>query len=300
MALVSMGKISKSGSIDQNGIRSYVEVWEVVVDVIDEVQGTVSGYVDGDLYDSYDTDSLARLKKKSAQMVGPKEDGGILWTVTCEYDSQPFDQNASDGSGGGPSGDPGQNSAEVQPDLRPPQVSIDSIEVEELRQIDYDNKPVKNSAGQPFNPPLKVTVYRPQITITLFKALGDDSYGNAVTYIGKVNSDTFYGFAANTLICKKYSLQSQFEHGQFWWNKTVVLEAKADGYNPIRILDAGTYELCGGVIKPIRDAEGQPVTDPVPLDGNGKAIYNSGCSSGGPVTHLLFKGYPTISYAGIL
>jgi hypothetical protein len=313
MALVSSGLIHQEGSRDSNGIGTYQEVYEVIVDDDDRLSppGTIALYVTGDVFTStYTHDTTARLKKKTATQQQVREDGGIVWHVTLDYDSNPTDvglgSTAGSGSPGTPSGTPGSGSSATVPTARPTQVSVDTVEVEELMTKDLDNNPVAASNGQPFNPPIKVTRHRVQLTIVAWKAANAEDYSKPTTYVGKVNNNDWWGFPTETVLCKKYSLVSQYEHGAWYWQKTVVVEINPAGWTYVDVLDAGTYELCsegdGFVIIPIKDAEGNPVADPVPLDGEGHALYNSQCvgSGGGEEQYKSFRVYQTADFSSLI
>lgn len=302
MSLISYHEIHRNGDKDYKGIFHYLQIFRVIVTGQKESPGTVAAYVPGNLFTTtwYDN-TLARLKKKSADQVSPSDDGGAVWQVSLEFDNEPLDIGTGSTDLTSPSGDPGQSSKITKPDLRPPSLDIDSVEVQELRDVDY-SVPAKRlcaSNGQPFVPPLTIYSYHPLLTFGIFKALGADNFANTVTYTGRVNSDVWNGFAANKLLCRKYKLTSQFEHNAWWWQKTVTIEVKEDLWNPLKIMDAGTYERAvdytdGKKFKPIR-VNGVPATSPVPLNLAGKAL----AANLDPL-YLEFKQYKIQAFANIL
>jgi hypothetical protein len=256
-----------------------------------------------------DLDLTALLKKKSARMTG-QQDGGWVWEVTCEYDSAPFDQNQG---GSSPSGQPGQS--QTQPDQRPWQIEFGSVKTTKLLTKDAQNAATKYvkadgtlvanagvevaaSNDQPFDPPPEVPSFHPQITITAYKAIGAESFANVSLYTNKVNDGVWQGFADATVLCTEYKLQSQYEHGSWWWQKTVVLEVQPDDpWNPIVILDAGTVykESAAKPPQPILDASGNPVTSPVPLNGLGMPL-----NANGDLVYQAVNGYKKLSFAAII
>jgi hypothetical protein len=301
MPLVSYGMVHQDAAVDNKGIRRYIEVYQVITDALNEDPATVSAYVPGNTFTTvYANDVLARLKKKTPYQGDVNSQGGHVWEVTLEYDSEVdfVDAGTVGASGAAPAGSPGGAASSVAPNLRPAQLTIDSIEVRELRTKDFDDAAITNSAGAPFVPPLEVSVYHPLLTITNFKSIGSETYDNTVTYTGKVNLGAWWGRDAGTALCKKYSLQTQYEHGAWYWAKTVVIEIKAAGWNPIRLLDCGTYERHSNhqeLWSVIRDAEGQPVTEPVPLNGNGRKL-----NFGDAPVYREFTAYEKTSFANII
>ena len=303
----------REGSIDENLVRHYKRSFQVIVDNPTYGPGEVAALVPLNMYASWaagtDLDFRAILKKKSAKMTG-MQDGGDVWIVECEYDSEPIGQKQG---GTSPSGDPGQS--ETQPDMRPWQIEFGSVKTTKLLTTDaqgVNTKYVKAdgtlvagagtevaaSNGQPFDPPPEIPAFHPQIQITAYKAMGTESFANVSAYTNKVNNGVWQGFAAETVLCTEYKLQSQYEHGQWWWQKTVTLEINPDGpWNPILILDAGTVykESNAKPPQPILDSSGNPVTSPVPLNGLGMPLQ-----AGQPLVYQAVNGFQKVNFAGII
>jgi len=173
----------------------------------------------------------------------------------------------------------------------------------------------------PLNPPIEEVEYDVAFIITTYK----DRYNLTDSLIGKTNVDAttilthadgivqFSGqFAEDTLLCVQQDYDP-FLYQKLPWN-TVTLELlyRASGWYT-EFLDAGlvTYDLTeyksegGGtykglpyIWKRILDATGNPITDPVPLDGYGNPITNT---SEGPYNSVFLR-YRTLvqrSFAGI-
>jgi len=287
---------TREGSIDEKLIRTYTRTFQVIVDDSDRGPGEIADLVPLSMFASWsaggDTDLTALLKKKSARMTG-QQDGGYVWEVTCEYDSAPFDS----GEGGTePAGSPGQ--AQTQPDLRPWTIEFGSVKTTKILTKDViDDSDVVASNGQPFDPAPEVPAHHPQITITAYKPIASESLSNVRTYTNKVNQGTWQGFPDQTVLCTEYKLQSQFEHGQWWWQKTVVLEVNPDApWNPVKILDCGTVTRVSMTepFRPILDGSGSPVTSPVPLK-NGQPL-----PFGEDLQYIEKNGYKKVSFAGLI
>ena len=293
------------GGIDDKGIRKYTSRWLVQTDG-PIGPASVATLVPNDRGDSWvcgtDTDTYATLKRKNATMV---ELG--TWEVVCEYDNLPSDVGltTTGSEPGSPTGSPMQGGADVAPTDRPWHVQIDTVEVEVPLVTDVvTGENVAASNGQVFDPPITVPSYRPQITITGYKALGSDSYANVALYTGKVNDGSWMGFADQTVLCKKYSIQTQYDHGAWFWQKTVVLEIKHDKWNPVRVLDQGSsYLQDTNTSKPpqaIKDQNGQPTGGGVyALNGAGKPLSVDDINAGS-FSYREFNAYITESFASIL
>lgn len=285
------------GSFDK-GIRSYTRIWQVFTSDTTLGPGQICSVAPGTLYESWvhgtEVDNWALLKKKSAKQMG-SQDGGFLWLVTCEYDSEVLDQ----GQGGDtPSGSSPADNNNTQPDLRLPSWEFSSNKTTKLFVQDPNTgDPVTNSAGQPFDPPVEVPEYRTTIKVTMFKTIGSDNKANVVAYCGKVNSGAWYGFAPGTVLCTDYQLTSQFEQGGWWWHKSVSFEVNLEGWNPIKILDAGTvyFESMSKPPQPILDKSGNPITSPVPLNGAGMPLM-----AGQDPVYREYSPYIPVDFSAIL
>lgn len=289
-------EISKEGYFDK-GIRHYTRTYQVITDTPALGPGQVAALTPDLLYQSWvsgtEVDPWALLKKKSAKMIN--DNSGHFWEVVCEYDSEPFEQNQG---GQNPSGGPTDNN-QTQPDLRPWQIEFGSNKTTKLMAKDLDGKAVAASNGQPFDPPVEVPYPRPTITITAYKAIGADSFANVALYTNSINAGVWLGFAAKRVLCTEYKLQSQYEQGAWWWQKTVSFEIYDEDLNPVKVLDAGTFERKSenGTLKyvPILDPTGNPVTSPVPLDLAGHAL-----PANQDPKYLEFKCYREVNWANII
>jgi hypothetical protein len=247
------------------------------------------------LYSSYitpnESDLFAICKNIECHL---EPDQLTVWECVYSYDSAPFDQK-----GGGPQGqgNPQQGNNQQNPTARPWQLEFGSNKTTKLLTKDLNNKEVVASNGQPFDPPLEVPAAFPTITITAYKAFA--VFAEVPFYTNAINSDAWQGFAPKTLRCTDYKLQTQYENGAYFWQKTVVLEVHPDStWNPVKILDAGTFEkVSENPDKPVQPIEinGQPVTSPVPLNGAGKRL-----AAGAQLVYLDFQAYREVPFANII
>ena len=287
-------------------MREYKRTFQVITDDAGDGPGNVAAYVPTVLWEAYNTgqevDLLARLKKKSARQTNANGDG-FFWEVVCEYNTEPIAQGQTD-SGSPPSGDPAQPQQQSPPD-RNPVVEFGSEKSTKLLVKDViTNDDVVASNGQPFDPAVEVPTCYPTFTISLFKLPGADSFANVAHYTNSINSGVFLGFPAKRVLCTEYQLTTQWEQGAWFWSKKVSFKVHPDTtWNPVKILDAGTYEVRGSMgdpgnpmrYQPILDNTGNPITSPVPLDGFGHKL-----AFGQPLKYRDYNGYREVNWAGIL
>lgn len=156
------------------------------------------------------------------------------------------------------------------------------------------SKSVLNSAGLMFDPPVTVEVSRPLMRIK--KNYAELYLANLCELQDAINYDWFKGFPPRTLRCVGIEYESGYENGTAFWSVTYNFAVNWLGWE-IRVLDAGLYERFeigtdAATGKPvyewraIRDKHGEPITEPVPLDGKGKKKKPDD-----PETYLVFSAY---------
>lgn len=296
MAFLEVRKVRVSGGIDKDGTRTYEEEWMVVSDRMDDSPRPVSAagaLASRTWWSAYPDDPNARLKEIHAEQT----DDLNVWRVKLKYDSEfePFDRS-------------------LPPEERPWHFDYGSVSSEELLVRDYteeidedgnvttpDGLPVVNSAGVPYDPPPSVPSSRPTIMITLFRMIAEPD--RIEIYQNAVNDADFYGYPPDSLRVTEYkqSPQHEDEWGDFY-QYTITLEYKSDGWNPLRVLDAGTVQIATFTndameeqvyYTPILDRKsGSPVTSPVPLDGEGHELERlEGDDLADNLVYLEFVGY---------
>lgn len=143
-----------------------------------------------------------------------------------------------------------------------------------------------NSADEPFDPPIQEEFYDISIVIKRYEEFFPFS---RYAFHNRINKDTFlikdragtsYSFAPKTVVCK--SIQAEevqsgiYSDGKPTWRYYVTYEFmyRPDGWSR-RILDQGFREKVTGGYKTIKDSEGNGLTQPVKLDGNGTALAST-------------------------
>jgi hypothetical protein len=342
MATYSVIELDRSGGVDEKGVRHYTRRFQVTTSNPLDGPAAIARQVPYRLYESYpvagEEDPAAILKRVDVQ---PQGTLGV-WTITLEYDSAPneIDRGATrPGADGQPRAgstpkEAGQGSNQNPPDQRPWVIKWGAVKTTKFLTRDYSNfvprrapgaalivnprgfvpqpgkdigKPVVNAAGVPFDPPLEVPCSHTTVSITAFSSIADHS--NIKRYQNKVNRVKFMGYKAWQARCTNYGITSQYEQGAFFWQIDVEVEFNEDGWNPVRVINAGTLkkELANppGPIAPgqekfrlrpiIDKVTGQPVTHPVPLDELGGEL-----EAGKDPIYLEFQGYIIADFRKLL
>lgn len=184
------------------------------------------------------------------------------------------------------------------PGVEQAKVSYDTETYDELLAKDVNSVDVINSCQQPFDPP--PVVERSRMIVRVEKSLAGFDAGFAMQCQDAVNSQPFLGFPANTLRITKISAQPQDNNGIPFYSVSVEMQHREsigtlDLGQPhqAHILDAGRYQKGPDPTGPLRkivDDDGDAMTDPVPLNGNGYRL------TGGEPVYKHFKRYRTLDY----
>jgi len=250
------------------------EKWVVVSD--SELDGPMYVYINaafpkrGNLYDfGNDGAGYARVRDVDIQCIGgqgvegsPGHEPLYAWEITCSLDSEMKEEEGED-----------------NPLDRPTEIAWRQAIKEAVFEKDaVTSKPVRNSAGQRFDPPPMKEEADWSMVATRNEVSFDAGY--AASYSNRVNSDTFYGGTAGQWKIQGITADPQWDEtiGQYY-RISYTFAFREDTWSP-DILDQGRYEwydvtwtnIGDPVLLPILDAQHQPVADPWPLDGNGQAL----------------------------
>ncbi len=322
-----------SGSVNEKGERHYVRRFQVTTTNPLDGPKKVAAAVNYTYYESYpyagEDDPYAILKRVDVQ---PTDTLGV-WNVVLDYDSAPnaVDRGAvrTDPNGGRPDQAPktaGEASNQQRPESRPWVLKWGSAQTEKLLRNDRSGpsdpfvkgyalsnkkgKLVATSAGQLFDPPISIPEARPTLSITAYSSFAETA--NIPYWVNRVNHAKWLGWPRDCARVTSYAITSQYEQNSFFWQIDVEIQFNIDGWNPVRVLDAGTFELkekspadVGGDGKPIKntklvpilnDRDGTPVTTPVPRDGFGKQQKDFTT----PLVFLEFQGYYRGNFRSLL
>jgi hypothetical protein len=214
----------------------------------------------------------------------PEGNSLLHYTVTVTYFAPPAAAPGSGESGGTP--------PELLPGIPSVWTATSSVGSYPVR-ADVNGKVIANSAGTPLP---KLEADRACFKLTLKRPFGDYSWESmAVNYTNAVNSDTWMGQPARCWKCQGFSAsqETQNEGGltRSYWMVSIEFEYRAPekglsgkthpGWD-LTVLDQGYQCMVDENGKPdmspsnkigtIRDAKGQPIKEPVGLDGFGFAV----------------------------
>jgi hypothetical protein len=263
-------KEGRRGSVDSTYQGTYTRSFQVIFS--DRYAGPIRaraavGIGIGDVYrigvdgvdDFFEEDTGAFCNEISAeQETGPEADGK-QWTVTVQYG--PYEP-ASD-----------------NPLAEPAQVEVDHDHFDRPVIRDVDGNLICNSAGDPYNPPIRKDDSRPVLTVVknypapFDLALADD-------YRDTINSTPFFGVPPGRVKCRAPRASRQFHPviGEFY-RVTFQFDFNRDGWNA-KPLDEGFRYLSGAQLVAAFDGNSL-ASEPVLLDGEGGRL----AVGGDPVYH---------------
>ena len=199
----------------------------------------------------------------------------------------------------------------VNPLDQPWEVEWTFVTSNEAIDRDVNGKPIMNSAGESFDPPITK-----DIQDLVLRVVRNEAYYNAAVaadYIGSINRDWFKGFAPGMVRCTDCSGRLMRSANMVYWQVSYEFQMRTEKDSETnevigwrrRILDQGFRELVKQddetyKAERITDVNGNPISEPWPLDGKGAAI-------GEPIpgqvpegtTFLTFDIYPAQSFANL-
>lgn len=274
MSVISCKEIwnGRNGGTDQNFLARYVRVWLVVTDDPNDGTATVRTAPGiPSLFDFYVTPNETDFTSRVSD-IRPRQDSADprVWTVEVQYDGA------------------------LNPFLQPPQIRWSSNRFSRIFELDIDNEPLLNSAGQFFDPPPEGDDSRPSVQITLNQVTFDPNL--ALLYQDAINSDALViaGLAVAPFQAK-LNIESTYNQdlNYAWWATTYTVEFQRNGWQK-RILDQGRYQTgSGGKLKPcVGDDGSTPVADPVPLNGEGAQLSDPSPATAVYMTFDIYKELP--------
>lgn len=221
------------------------------------LDASAGGVTVPDYYDPHPSDSDYFVLQKSVKPLGP-----TLWEVTVVYE---YVEN---------------------PLLVPysvqfiPQASMEAIDkaIKLADGVETFDKELVNSAKEPFDPPIQEEFY--DFAILIRRNESTFNVSTAGAYLNTVNSDVFtvtdraglpHEFGVGIVRCKSIQADER-RHGPTWYFEvSYEFVVRTDGWNR-RILDQGFRKLVGNEYVIVSDKDGNPVTQPVKLDGSGTPL----------------------------
>lgn len=153
---------------------------------------------------------------------------------------------------------------------------------------DLNGDACKNSAGQQLNPlPTREFYLSRVVAVHNFAAYDDAGYDQ---FRGTYNTDPFLGRDPKKVLLKNVTtggleIRNDYEYYPVTHEFLVITnDDDDDNWENEIYVDVGTAELVNGNLVPILDARGQPITEPVQLDGAGRKA-----TAGAAPVNLEFK-----------
>ena len=241
--------------------------------------------------EAHPEDFSSVMVSKNAQ---PNSDDPTTWLVTCQYKFPQVDTNnegsppdpTESGSGDGQTGPTGgtEKTTDVPTPLPNQRRSCGTFTRQKAWEKDLNDLLIKNSAGDPYDPPIvteqslpEFTYVRSQTTFNIGWKINFENTINRFAYALKLQDKTL-NCAKRTLKVAKITAEEvpATEKTQGYWTVTMVLQYDPLGWQPAP-LDMGFREKVGGVMRKIFDPNsGTEVTKPALLDGAGVALAVAG------------------------
>lgn len=162
------------------------------------------------------------------------------------------------------------------PTAEDPDVAWDFVETHEEVDTDVDDKPLVNVNQEGFDPPITREFADLVLTITrnepAFNPILADQYKTTI------NSEPFYGFAAQTVLLKKITGQAVKTNNVIdYWRVAYIFHIRTDGWRrrilnrgfKVRATDENGVPLTPPEYKTATGHDGNPLNEPVLLTENG-------------------------------
>jgi len=210
--------------------------------------------------------------------IAPEQSGQSEWYVTVTYENltvQGFGGgSATGGSGPLATSQSSPSNYGVTPENRTAIWQIDGIEKKNPMRVDLAGQEVVNSAGDPFLPVKERDSSIGVITVTCYKTSWTVAHSAALA--NRVNSSAWVTplgtFDELTCKCLHPRAIQVYENNVGYWQLTFTVHVLYDDiWSPITVLDEGYRyrDATTGVLLNATDAGGNPVSQPVLLDGDG-------------------------------
>lgn len=269
MAVTSVKELKGKfrAEIDDKFQRDVTRVFEVMVDdwdtsYLEIVKGDDGNNSVPEHYEQMPGDFKTTLRSKSAQPAD--EDQGLIWYVTCKFSSkrEPDDKNEDDNN----------------PLTRKPVIRYSFNRYQEAAEQDKDGRPILNTAGDVYNPPLQ----RDKSLLILDFTRNEKTFNpiTALNYIDSTNSDIFLGVGPRFARCMDMSGDERKEEGITYYAVHYQFAFKVGGWER-QVLNIGYRErvkVNGKFTKKdiIDPKTGKRTEIPMPLKEDGSAFpYNA-------------------------
>lgn len=171
----------------------------------------------------------------------------------------------------------------IDPSVRPlnpldeqPRVTWGWAQFQEAVTQDRDGNPILNTAFDPFDPPISKDQSRPILGLVRNEANFDQDLADSLR--DTVNDASWWGAAAGKVKLRSISANRTYnaDAGGWYWEVSYEFQFNRDGWNS-KPLNAGFRQLnAAGDAQEQIYRDGNPVSSPVPLGTDGRALSPSG------------------------
>lgn len=271
MALVELQELNDGTRVskDTSPNTRLVRRWRAVMESGDSKVTALSAAGVPGLGDAHPENSLARCQTVDSEPFQSGEDFNWVFLITAEYVTL---------TTGGPPSDSGEENPLLQPISVEWGEEIIALPMHEAYTFGTPEdrnqlEPVLNSAYQRFDPPPQ----RDKSILTLKIDIAQATYdatGLAANYKNRVNSALWYGFAEETVLLASSTARTEYFGETQFWRVTYVFKIDPDGW-VTSVFDEGTYGFDDGGTYGKLQVNGEDVTGPIPLDGQGHSLFDS-------------------------
>lgn len=265
-----------SAEVTESGDRQFTRVFDVIADddtTVTEVLEAdgIPRYGEPFVSDSGAVDLGCTCRSVRAR---PREESPYIWLVEASYSSRqdagggggggggpvtggPTDPSGGASGDGGPGGSPGgdggggdgggagQNTPQIVEDplSRPATFRWSSNKVLRPAKFDVNGTAITNSANAPFDPPVEKEEIRPVLVVQKNIPLANFNGSVVQDWTNAINSAAWMGFPAKSLRINDIQAVSASDNGVWYWDTTWTFEYLADLWNPLKVLDQGSYYI---------------------------------------------------------
>lgn len=326
MALVACHEYARTGSVDNQGHRTYVRSFKVTTD--DPQDGpylvmTAPGIVWGDPYViGSENDPYAYARDFNSRLFD-EDNSKKFWVVNVTYTSKPEPaQYTSSGGLALPTGstNPPTPQANVNPPDRSWRVAWTTTKIKTVMYRDQgDGRRIVSSNGLKYGTPFEAEHVVPVCTIQAWKDPSTyDLYLAKDTWINTVNDDVWQGFDEGTVKCEDLDGEILWEQGAWWMSVKLTLHfaartmvsyvdyaTGADLVTPEitwdeDVMNTGLKELVAGEHRTILDKFNKPVSEPHPLAANGTKLTIPAYPATPAFSYKRYRRFPWEDWTNII
>ncbi len=252
-------RTGRGGSVERNWVRTYTRTFQLITNDPFDSTVTIRASLPVNLGDSYQAFDLSALHEHdtgsfcSRININCVSEDGLQWEAVCDY--SPFDANQFP-----------QNPLDW-----PLRISWSNATYQIATHEDVNGDPIRNAAGDFFDPPVTIDDNRPVLRIVRNEASYDPAL--AGQFSDAVNEGVFFGQDPKTWKCKPITAELEFNRDcgtadGYYYVVTYEFEFNPDTW-VLNILEQGLRQLdLAGDLIPITE-KGLPITTPVPLAEDG-------------------------------